>query len=151
MTVISARKEMVEPMAQANNMTYLQQLTDIMIPVATQLLEKHGGFNPFAAVIQEDGSPKLVAEESSISGRPGKDPIQDLVTHFQNVIRDQKYRAIAICVDTHTDTHGNSLVLHYEDQDQHSCVMHIDYTIADNAVSFGEVTRERTEGLIYGV
>lgn len=138
-------------MVPINDATYLQQLTDIVTPVAMRLLQKHGGFNPFSAVIQADGSPKILVEEASIQGRPGKDPIQDLVTHFRTAVGGQKYRAVAICVNTHTDTHGDSLVVHYEDQDRNSCVMHIDYTLADHVVSFGEVTRERTEGLIYGV
>jgi hypothetical protein len=140
---------MVKPMSVENENMYLQQLVDVIVPVATQLLEKHGGFNPFSAVIQSDGSPKLLAEASSVIGRPGKDPIQSLVDYLRGVIQDQKFKAIAICVNTHTVDHGDTLVLHYEDPQHNNSAMHLDYTIANHTVTWGEVTRERTEGYVY--
>lgn len=136
-------------MTQQNKPIERQGLVDLVLSVAKSLLQKYPTFNPFAGVIQQDGSSKLLVEEGAIQGKPGKDPIQTLVDHLKIITRERSFRAVAICTNTRSQDQTLALIVHYEDCAGNACTLHLPYTTSDGNVKWDKLIEESGERLVY--
>jgi len=92
-------------------------LLQLLVPFAEQMLRKHGEFYPFGAMVTTEGelSPCKTEEQSEMPD--SNQVITSLVNALQNEVRNGKIRAAGTCHDgriTQGDKKQDVIILHLE-------------------------------------
>lgn len=77
----------------------LDELLNVLLPHAQQLLKKHGEFYPFAASMRHDGEIGLEAAYAGEEHPASQEVLDLLIQGFRLGAREGRYRAVGICVD----------------------------------------------------
>lgn len=76
----------------------LDDLLNIALPFAQQMLDKHGEFFPYATVLEQNGSPKMVAADPGTGEQPDSTDVLALLLDGVRADRDG-IRAAALVSD----------------------------------------------------
>lgn len=84
----------------------LDDLLDALLPMAHGLLEKHGEFFPFGAVMGQDGRVTMVAGDTGTEHPPSDEVIEILRTAMRR--EREKYLAVGVCYDVRVRTRAGA-------------------------------------------
>lgn len=131
-----------------------EELVDVVLPFAEQMLLEHGEFHPFGAAMKIDGE---VVSVSALDGRdfpPAVDMIQLLKDSYIKAARDGAYKATALAYDVRvtlstTQEKTDAVAVSLNHEDGYSVVALFPYKIENGSVIFGDALAQAGEGDIF--
>ncbi len=122
-----------------------EEILTAMIPLAKEMLEKHGQFAPYGCAMTLDGKVVTVAESSGTKPPPSEEIITALQTDFRAGALTGKYKATGLFSDVEVvppgateKTHAIEAALDHK-QDNYSVLIYFPYKIVAGKVQFEEV------------
>ncbi len=85
-----------------------EQLLNMLLPFAQQMLAKHGEFYPFGATIDINGKPALAASDTGSEKPESQECIDLLSGGFRKQAEQGAIRACGICYDVRTIPPGQT-------------------------------------------
>jgi hypothetical protein len=142
-----------DPMQKAK--TDVEKVMNAMLPFAQQMLEKHGEFFPYGAVMTPTG------EVVSIGGYDGREqpPSQDIINllkeSFRAAVKAKKYKATGIFFDVRTVPPGSTektdaVAIALDHEDNYSVVVYFPYKLKSGKVQFDPVFATAGANDIFG-
>ncbi len=99
----------------------MDALLDALMRFAQEMLDKHGEFYPFAAVVTNDGDLQMVSAYSETEHPPSQELIDLLHARLRDQARGGEIRAAGVCVDVRVrsphDTDAIQASLEHRDAD----------------------------------
>jgi hypothetical protein len=85
----------------------LDELLNVLLPFAKQMLAEYGSFNPFGAVMESDGKPRMVGADIKGTDFPkAVELIQILEAEFHRNAEEGTIKASGICIDVRVTPPG---------------------------------------------
>jgi hypothetical protein len=120
MTAMTSWRDSASPQAQDD----LDGLLNATLPVAQQMLEKHGEFYPFGAFVTASGETQLLAGDLGQEQPASADLLSFLVERLQQ--ERATLRAVALCSDVQLPDSG-AVRIELEHQDGHAMAILMPY------------------------
>ncbi|GIV02228.1 MAG: hypothetical protein KatS3mg015_1058 [Fimbriimonadales bacterium] len=132
-----------------------ERLINTILPFCQQMVQRHGGFHPFGAVMSTVGDVELVAAYAG-EEFPDPDDLERMLRDgMREGIRDGKYRAVAICADVHlTREDGaetDAIRIHIEHEEGNTSAYYIPYRLGEGDPEYGDIFRTTAERRIFPI
>lgn len=121
-----------------------EELLNVVLPFAEELLAKYGEFFPFGAAMNPLGGISHVAGYTGSERPPSSDVIDLLRSAFRLSGRSGEYRATALAYDVRvrapdsdSDAKSDAVAIELDHQDSYSVVVYFPYTLPEGVVEFG--------------
>jgi hypothetical protein len=121
-----------------------ENLMNSALPLAEQMLQKHGEFFPYGQALSVKGEIVEVAAYDGRENPPSADLIRLLNEAFVRGAKSGKYRATALVYDVRvqlpaTEVKSDAIAVSLNHRDNYSVVVFFPYQIQASKVVFGEV------------
>ncbi len=132
-----------------------EELLNVLLPFAEELLAKHGEFFPFAATMNNLGGIAHVAGYTGSEQPPSADVIALLKGAFREGARTSEYRATALAYDVRVQSPTNNakcdaVAVELDHADEYSVVVYFPYTVNENRVEVGVPFAQEGSDEVFG-
>ncbi len=122
----------------------LNELLNVLLPFAKKMLAEHGSFHPFGAVMESDGSPRMVGAKVEGNDFPAAvDLIQILEAEFHKNATEGTIKASGICFDVRVIPPG-------EQEKTDAIQLRFEHAGGEALSAFLPYKKGAAEGMIYG-
>jgi hypothetical protein len=150
--VLTATAAQGTPVVDASSET--EEIMTTMIPLAKQMLEKHGTFAPYGGAMTTNGKVVTVVGYSGTELPPSQEIITALNAAFRAGAAAGQYKATGLFSDVEVvppssaeKTHAIAAALDHDDN--YSVVIYFPYKIVAGTVQFDEVFASPGEGKVF--
>lgn len=131
-----------------------EEVMNVVLPLAEQLLAKHGEFFPFGGIMKGNGEIAHVAGYDGREQPPSADVIKLLKDGFRSGAHSGEYKATALVYDVRvilpsSGQKSDAVAVALDHRDQYSVVVLFPYQIQNGAVIFGEPFAEKGEADVF--
>jgi hypothetical protein len=132
-----------------------EEVMNVVLPFAEEMLAKHGEFFPFGGVMKRNGEIAHIAGYDGRGQPPSADIIKLLRDGFRSGARSGEYRATALVYDVRvalpsSGQKSDAVAVALDHRDQYSVVVLFPYSLQDGKVVFGETFAEKGEASVFG-
>lgn len=155
LTVLSLLYSLV---AGAQNLTTpkaeCESLMNAALPLAEQLLQKHGEFFPYGAALKANGEIASVAGYDGREQPPSNDIIRLLKDGFVKAAKSGEYKATALVYDVNvtlpsTGKKSDAIAVSLNHRDNYSVTVFFPYQLSNGQLSFGDVFAQKGEADVF--
>ena len=134
--------------------TECEEIMNVLLPFAQQMLEKHGEFFPFGGTMNGKGEVAHIAGYDGREQPPSADIIKLLKDEFRSGARSGQYKATGLAYDVRvvlpsTGKKSDAVAISLNHRDSYSVVVLFPYEINGGKVVFGEVFAEKGEADVF--
>lgn len=139
---------MTTPKAECEN------LMNAAIPLAEQMLQKHGEFFPYGAALKANGEIVSVAGYDGREHPPSNDIIHLLKEGFVKGAKSREYKATALVYDVRvvlpsTGKKSDAIAVSLNHRDQYSVTVFFPYQLSNGQLIFGDVFAQKGEADVF--
>jgi hypothetical protein len=131
-----------------------EELLNVVLPFAEELLARHGEFFPFGAAMNHLGGISHQAAYSGTEQPPSSELIDLLRSAFRSAGRSGECRATALAYDVRTqlpgsETKSDAVAVELDHIDSYSVVTYFPYVLTNGAVEFGSAFARAGENNVF--
>ena len=133
-----------------------EELLNVVLPLAEELLAKHGEFFPFGATMNRQGGVSHVAGYTGLEQPPSAELITLIKSAFRKGAQDGEYRATALAYDVRVrsqtvDEKIDAVAVDLDHMDMYSVIVYFPYKIHNGRVELGSPFAQQGSGNVFGM
>ncbi len=125
----------------SNPKTDCEAVMNTLLPFAVQMLNNHGGFNPYGGVMHADGEIRMVGADNGQEYPQSSELIKLLKGAFAAGAEGGEYKATALVYDVRTivptGEKSDAIAVSLDHRDDYSVIVFFPYKIEDGAAIIG--------------
>ncbi|MGB9150538.1 MAG: hypothetical protein WCB36_09860 [Burkholderiales bacterium] len=131
-----------------------EKLLDAVLPLAEQMLQKHGEFFPYSGALKENGEIASIAGYDGREQPPSKDIIFLLKQAFVKGAKSKEYKATALVYDVKvtlpsSGKKSDAFAVSLNHRDSYSVIVLFPYELKNKKLSFGETFAQKGEADVF--